>query len=85
MLEKEFQFFEDHKDQLIEKYNNRFIVIKDQKVIADFSSEIEAISETKKAHEMGTFLVQHATKKEAALVHKFHSRVYFDDEISPRL
>ncbi len=39
MLEKEFKFYQDHKKELIDKYNNRFVVIKEQKVIADFSSD----------------------------------------------
>ena len=57
-LEKEFQYYKDHQDELVEKYNGKVIVIKDCKVIGTFESEIEAVVETIKEHELGTFLVQ---------------------------
>ena len=57
MLEKEFQYYLDHQNELVQNFNGRFIVIRDCKVIGDYSSELEAINTTKENHEIGTFLV----------------------------
>ena len=57
-LKKEFDFFIENQEKLVEEYNNRVISIKDGKVIGDFLTEWEAFKETSKTHEAGTFLVQ---------------------------
>ncbi len=77
MIEQEFKYYQDHKKELIQKYNNRFIVIKDRKVIADFSSREEAIAKTQKEHKLGTFLVQFVSANDEQ-VQRFYSRVRFD-------
>ena len=74
-LEKEFQFFLDHKDDLVKKYNGRYVVIKDGKVIGDYAGEVDAIRETTKHHELGTFLVQKCEPGRESYTQTFHSRV----------
>jgi len=76
MLDKEFKYFLDHQEELLRKYEGRFVVIKNEKVIGDFGSEMEAYTETKKNHEVGTFLIQHCISGTAAYTQTFHSRVY---------
>jgi len=58
MLEKEFKYFVDHQSDLVEKYNNKFIVIKDQAVIGSYDSHADAYNETLKTEKLGTFLIQ---------------------------
>ncbi|MDE0471629.1 MAG: hypothetical protein OXH57_06780 [Ekhidna sp.] len=53
MLEKEFQYYLDNQSELVEKYIDKFIVIKDRKVIGVYDSEIKAYSESAKNHELG--------------------------------
>jgi len=77
MLEKEFKYFLEHKEELEEKYNGRFIVIKDEKVIGSYSTQSEAYFETKKLHEVGTFLIQKASSSPDSYTQTFHSRVRF--------
>lgn len=72
-LEKEFRYYLAHRDELIKEYTGKFIVIKDEKVIGAFDSEIEAIEKTTKKHPLGTFLVQKAEFGSETQV--FHSRV----------
>ena len=36
-LEKEFKYYIDNQDRLLEKYNGRILVIKDNKVLGDYS------------------------------------------------
>jgi ABC-type phosphate/phosphonate transport system ATPase subunit len=77
MLEKEFEFYVKHQDELVKKYNGRVIVIKDQKVIGVFDSELDAVNETSKTHEVGTFLVHRCEPGEQNYSMTFHSRVLF--------
>jgi len=76
-LEEEFHFYIDHQDELVKQYNGRVIVIKNCKVIGDFDSEIEAVTETSKEHELGTFLVQMCKPGKESYTQTFHSRLAF--------
>ena len=76
-LEKEFKYYLAHQNELVEKYNGKFIVIKDEKVIGAYASESDAIETTAKTHELGTFLVQKCEPGTAGYTHTFHSRVVF--------
>jgi hypothetical protein len=77
MLENEFKYYLDHQKELVEKYNGKFIVIKNCNVIGSFNSELEAFIETKKNHEIGTFLIQECTPGEDDYTQIYHSRVSF--------
>lgn len=88
MLEQEFKYYQDHKEELIGKYNNKFIVIMDQQVIADYPTREEALEETQKSHKIGTFLVQHVSANNVDQVQRFHSRAVFNesaDSTAPRI
>ena len=76
-LEKEFEYYIENQDSLVEKYNGRILVIKDSKVIGDFDTESEAIQETMKKEELGTFLVQKCEPGSDSYTQTFHSRVAF--------
>ena len=73
-LDKDFKFYQENKEKFISKYENKFIVIFQQKVIGVFSDKMEAINETRKKHELGTFLVQEVTKDSDIAF--FYSRVF---------
>ncbi len=77
-LEKEFQYYLEHQDELVEKYNGRYIVIKEDRVIGDFDSEIEAYEESSKTHELGTFLIQKCEPGDESYTATYHSRAYFN-------
>ena len=76
-LEKEFNYYLEHQDELIREYNGKFIVIKDDAVIGEYESELEAVEETSKRHELGTFLVQKCVPGSESYTHTYHSRVMF--------
>ena len=76
-LEKEFQYYLDHQDELVAKYNGKVIAIKNCKVIGTYETELEAVTETAKTEEMGTFLVQKCTPGAESYTRTFHSRVVF--------
>lgn len=77
-LEKEFKYYLAHQSELVEKYNGKFIVIKDGEVIGSYDNELAAISDAqKKHHKVGTFLVQFVSPGDTAYKQSFHSRVVF--------
>ena len=77
MLDKEFKYFLEHQDELVKRYNGRFIVIIGDNVIGDYSSEAEAYTETIKKHKPGNFLIQECLPGQAAYKQIFNSRVIF--------
>jgi len=77
ILEKEFKYYIDNQKEFVDKYNGKFIVIKDQQVIGTYDSEVEAIESTKDKHEMGTFLVQKCEPGSESYTQTYHSRVTF--------
>jgi len=76
-LEKEFKYYLGNQEELVKKYNGKVIVIKKQKVIGVYDSEITAIQETSKNESLGTFLVQKCTLDKENYKQTYHSRVVF--------
>ena len=76
-LKKDFQYYLDHQGELVERYNGKFIVIRNQEVIGAYDSELEAIEETSKQYELGTFLVQKCEPGSESYTQTYHSRVVF--------
>ena len=75
MLEKEFEYYVEHQDELVKKFNGKVLVIKDLKVIGVFENEIEAINATSVNNKIGTFLVHRCEPGEQNYTMTFHSRV----------
>jgi hypothetical protein len=76
-LEKEFNYYLEHQEELVKKYNGKFLVIKDCNVIGAYDSELEAVEKTAKEHELGTFLVQKCEPGSESYTQTYHSRVAF--------
>lgn len=74
-LKKEFEYFIAHQAELVEKYNGKFIVIKDQKVVGDFATQEEAYASASQQYELGTFLIQEVRPGTEVFTQTFHSRV----------
>lgn len=77
ILEKEFDYYLQHQEELVKSYNGKFIVIKNCQVIGAYDSEIDAIEKTSLAHELGTFLVQKCESGSDSYTATFYSRVAF--------
>lgn len=52
-------------------------MIKNEKVIGEYNSEVIALMETKKEHELGTFLIQKCSPGNVDYTETYHSRVIF--------
>ncbi len=59
MLDKEFKYFLDNQDELVKKYNGKFIVIRDKEVIGAYDTFVDAYFITQeRGTKLGTFLIQ---------------------------
>ncbi len=76
-LEKEFEYYLKNQKQFVKQYNGRVLVIKNCAVIGVYDSDQEAIEETTKQHELGTFLVQLCEPGADSVTQTFNSRVVF--------
>lgn len=76
-LKKEFKYYLDHQAEMVEKYNGKYVVIKEGQVIGAYNTDLQAVTETQKSHRLGTFLVQRVSPGDAAYTQTFHSRVVF--------
>jgi len=77
-LKKEFDYYLANQRELVEKYNGRYVVIKDAEVLGAYDSELAAISDAKtKNLVLGTFLIQFVSPGDTAYRQTFHSRAIF--------
>ena len=76
-LEKEFQYYLDHQDEMVKEHDGKFIVIKGGQVLGEYDDAPTAVTETRKVHEVGTLLVQKVSEGTEAYTQNFHSRVVF--------
>ena len=76
-LQKELEYFKKNQEELVKKYEGKFLVIKDQEVKGVYATEMDAYSEAKKDFELGTFLIQQCLTGEGSYTQTFHSRAVF--------
>jgi hypothetical protein len=78
-LQKEFDYYLGHQEELVAKFRGRVVAIKDQKVIGDYESDLAAVAAVQKlGHKLGSFLVQKVEPGSAGYTQTFHSRVAFN-------
>ncbi len=76
-LKKELDFFKRNQQDLVSKYDGKFLVIKDEEIKGAYGTEIEAYSDAKSKFELGTFLIQECRPGENSYTQTFHSRALF--------
>nr|DAE42717.1 MAG TPA: hypothetical protein [Caudoviricetes sp.] len=72
-----FQYYLDNQDELVKKYDGKYLIICDNNVVNAFSSENEAYMYAKEKYGLGNFLLQLCTKGPEAYSQHFRSRVAF--------
>jgi len=77
MLDKEFKYYRNNQKELVEKYNGKYIVIIDEKVVDVYDSFEEALFESQKKYAIGTFLIQHCLPGEDNYTQTYHTRAIF--------
>ncbi|MBQ6425763.1 MAG: hypothetical protein IJJ92_03040 [Clostridia bacterium] len=66
MQSDDFKWYKEHLNELFNQYGTRFVAIKEQKVLGSYSTYAEAVKETQKKEELGSFIVQQCGKDESA-------------------
>jgi len=64
MLETEWEYYENNRDELVEKYCGKFVVISGERVIAVYEDENTAYFETIKTIPLGSFMIHHVMEEE---------------------
>ncbi|NNN10150.1 MAG: hypothetical protein HKL85_13285 [Acidimicrobiaceae bacterium] len=73
-LQEEFDYYVEHQAELVERYLNKFIVIRGQVVDGAFDSAVEAYKDALTKYEAGTFMIQHVTPGKES-----YSQTYFSN------
>lgn len=58
MFEKELAFFKDHQEELVKNLNGRSLVIRGDKIEADFDNPLQAYLFAQERFEAGTYMIQ---------------------------
>ena len=64
MLETEWEFYENNREELVDKYCGKFVVISRDRVVAVYDDENVAYDETVKTHALGSFMIHHVMEEE---------------------
>ena len=73
MFEAENRFYEENKAALREKYlGKRVVIVKDQ-ILGIYDSDSEAIAETSKKMDMGTYCIKYIPVDPAEESHRLHT------------
>lgn len=73
-VNKNYDYFEKNIEDLIAKYDGKYVVIKDQKVIFDSLKMEEALEYVKDKYEPGEYIIQKCEKPDDS-IQVFYSRV----------
>lgn len=74
-LDKNYEFFIKHRKELCDKYLNKYVIIKDEKIVGTYETFEEALEKAKDI-EAGTYIIQKCEENEE--VQTFHTRVRFN-------
>lgn len=77
MLEKEFQYYIDNQQELVKKYNGKFLVIIGEEVKEVYDTFEDALLKSQEKYELGTFLIQECLPGEENYTQTFHTRAVF--------
>lgn len=77
MLEKEFDFYLLHQKDLVLKYTNKYLVIKDEKIVEVFDTNQQAYDFASSTFDLGTFLIQFCLPGDLGYTQTFHSQVIY--------
>ena len=74
-LQKNFKYFDDNRDALVEKYRGKYVVIHNSAVMSEHDSFAEAAVSARQKYKDGEFIVKHCIPKSEETPIHFYSRV----------
>jgi hypothetical protein len=76
-LHADFDFYVNHHHELAEKYEGRYIVLKNQEVIADYPSAFEAYTDMDNKKLLGTCIIQYCSADPASYTTQIFSPIVY--------
>lgn len=73
--EKENKYYTDNQAELVKKFNNKFLVIKDAVIDGVFDTDVEAYKYATSKYELGTFIIKHCLPTKQTTAQYFRTRV----------
>lgn len=77
MLDKEFKYYLEHQEELLPKYNGKYVMIVGNNVVGAFNTIGEAYYSGQDKYGEGNFLVQLCTPGNSAYTITYRSRVSY--------
>lgn len=74
-LKKNYDYYTKNHDKIVKKYLNKFIIIKDEKIVDSYDTFEEAFKKSSEKYKIGTFIIQKCTENIEEDTQIFHSRV----------
>ena len=71
VLDVEWEFYEKNRDELVEKYCGKYVVISGDKVVAAYDDKKVAYRETIKTIPLGSFMIHHVMEEEVVQLSPF--------------
>jgi hypothetical protein len=76
-VKKNYAWFEKNLPELVKSYEDKYVVIKEEKLLSAYETFDEAFNETVKTEDLGTFIIQFCSLDKGKTIQTFHSRVAF--------
>jgi len=67
MLEAEWEFYEKNRDELVEKYCGKYVVISGSRVVSVYDDEDVAYRETVEKIPLGSFMIHRVLEEEEVI------------------
>jgi hypothetical protein len=75
MQDQDFDFFLQNMEQLYQTHGHKFIAIKNLNILGVYDTFDDALENTIKTEEPGTFLIQECFENKEKLIHYFQGNV----------
>ena len=75
MLEKEFQYYIEHENELLSKYSGNYIIIVGNEIVGVYSDKKKAYFDSIKKYSLGTFFMKQCLPN--TFVQTFQSQTSF--------
>ena len=76
-LQSFFDYYLQNQHDLVQKYNGKYLVIKDNDVVGVYDNEADAYFDSEEKYGLGNFIIQLCTEGNDAYTQTFSSRVIF--------
>jgi hypothetical protein len=74
-MERDFNFFVSNHEDFVKKYNGKYVVIKNKKVLGAYDDMMEAVNKTMTQEKLGTFIVQMVAPGPESYTIKMYPRI----------